>query len=94
MLKDEETAELLWDRAATDQPTTMDTVGWTPERELLTTIVDVLSEMHATLIQVNTKDGKRPPVERMSRPTSIFEKIEHKQAVEAHRERVRKLIGG
>lgn len=66
--------------------------GWTPERELLATIVDVLTELHATLIQANSEKGKRPPVQHLPRPWTVIEKVETKKAVAEHRERVKLFL--
>lgn len=69
----------------------MNTLGWTAERHLLATIVDTLGVIHATLVQVHSKEGKRPPVEPLRRPITIIDRIEAKQALAEHRERVRKM---
>jgi len=66
--------------------------GWTPERDLLTTIAEILNEMHATLIQANSEKGKRPATERMPRPWTAFEKVAAKQAYDEHKQRVRLFL--
>lgn len=66
-------------------------LGWTPERDLLTTICDVLQQIHATLVQVNSENGQRPDVKPMVRPRGVIEKVEAKQALIDHRERVKLL---
>lgn len=93
MVDDKESIELLAKQAPLEKPTKITAFGWTAERELLATIVDVLSEMHATLIQVNSEKGRRPAVEHVKRPTNVLDVIEHKQIMETHRELVAKLMG-
>jgi hypothetical protein len=66
--------------------------GWKIEHDLLSAIVDVLNNLHATLIQVNDEKGRRPDVQPMPRPTTAVEKVAARQAIEAHHERVAKLI--
>jgi hypothetical protein len=94
MMNDEESIELLKQQTPADKPSDMDILGWTAERELLTTIVDVLAQIHATLIQVHSEGHKRPPVEPMRRPVTVLDKVEAKRAIEDHRELVRKLLPG
>lgn len=67
-------------------------VGWTYERELLTLIVDVLNQMHATIVQANSTDGKRPAVEMLKRPITALNKIEARQTARDHQERVAKFL--
>lgn len=67
-------------------------LGWTPERELLTTICDLLAQLHATLIQVNTTNGRRPDVTPLRRPSTALDRIQAKADREAHRERVRLFL--
>ena len=64
-------------------------LGWSFEVSLLATIIDVLSEMHATLAQAHSKDGKRPHVEHIERPTSLADKAEAQLAIIEHRRRVK-----
>lgn len=68
-------------------------LGWTTEVSLLATIVDVLSEMHATLIQVNSKDSRRPSVTHVNRPSSALDRIEAKLAISEHKRRVKAWTG-
>lgn len=68
-------------------------LGWTAELNLLATIVDVLSEVHATLIQINSEGHKRPPVAHLPRPVSAVAKVEAKQALTEHKQRVKAWTG-
>lgn len=90
LLEDEETAASLSERS---EHTTgsFGMVGWTYERELLTTICDLLLQLHATFIQANSEDGHRPPVDPMPRPKTALDRVEARMAREAHRQRVRLL---
>lgn len=74
--------------------TTFGLLGWTYERELLTLIVDVLNQMHATMVQVNSADGKRPAVEMLRRPVTALNKVEAQQEILDHQERVAKFLPG
>jgi hypothetical protein len=74
--------------------TTFGFLGWTYERELLTLIVDVLNQMHATMVQVNSADGKRPSVEMLRRPVTALNKVEAQQGILEHQERVAKFLPG
>lgn len=67
--------------------------GWTYERELLTTVVDVLGQIHATLVQVNSENGRRPVVEPLKRPRTALDRVEAKRAVAEHEQRVRQWLG-
>jgi hypothetical protein len=91
-MNDEESIELLRRQASEVKKPELSILGWTPERDLLATAVDVLNEMHATLIQINSKDAKRPPVVHMRRPVTALDRIEAKQIAEDHKERVRKFL--
>lgn len=91
VMSDADSVVELLERSGTE-PTTFGTLGWTYERELLTLIVDILNQMHATLVQVNSDNGKRPPVEPMRRPVTVLDKVEAQQGLLAHQERVRKFL--
>lgn len=93
-MDDTESIELLAKQDPTDNPTRITALGWTAERELLATIIDVLSEMHATLIQVNSEGAKRPSVDHVRRPVNVMERIERKQALADHEALVSKMMGG
>jgi hypothetical protein len=67
--------------------------GWTTDHDLLTTVIDVLNSLHATLVQVNSEKGQRPDVKPMPRPETAIERVEAKQAIDEHLERVRKFLG-
>lgn len=85
MTDEDSVAELLkrQDIDGDDAPP-MSFVDWTPERDLLTTIADILNQLHATLVAVNSEKGKRPDIDPLPRPTSVVEKVEHKQIKELH----------
>lgn len=70
----------------------MPLAGWTTDHELLTTIIDILNHLHATLIQVNDEKGRRPDVQPMPRPITALAKVEVRQAVAHHRELVAKFL--
>lgn len=74
-----------------DRPGTFGLTGWTFERELLTAIVDAVNQLHATLIQVNSSDGKRPKTAPLPRPTTALDRIAIEQERSEHRARVRLL---
>lgn len=74
-----------------ERPAGFGLVGWTFERELLTAAVDALNQLHATLIQVNSDDGKRPKVESLPRPTTALDRMARDEELTAHRNRVRLL---
>lgn len=90
-MDDPESVELIsqemHNRAGESQRPTM--LGWTAELNLLATIVDVLSEMHATLIQINSEGNKRPTVVHIERPVTAIERVESKLAIVEHRRRVK-----
>lgn len=91
-MNDEESIELLRRQVSEVKKPELSILGWTPERDLLANAVDVLNEMHATLIQINSKDAKRPPVVHIRRPVTALDRIEAKQIAEDHKERVRKFL--
>lgn len=84
-------AELLGNRDASAQYD-MPLVGWTTDHDLLTTIIDVLNNLHATLIQVNDGKGRRPDVAPLPRPATALAKVEAKQLIENHRRLVAMLL--
>ncbi|GAY12033.1 hypothetical protein [Pseudonocardia sp. N23] len=53
----------------------MSLVGWTPERELLTELVQAVRAMHSTLIGVNSKSGKGPEVPKPRRPRTLVDDL-------------------
>lgn len=91
-MADADSVSELLKRSGADNIATFGMLDWTHDRELLTLIVDVLNQMHATLVQVNSSDGKRPAVEPMRRPVTVLDKIEAQQNIEDHRERVAKFL--
>jgi hypothetical protein len=91
-MNDTDSVEILQKRKKPAEETQLTTLGWTAERDLLTSIVEVLAHIHATLIQVHSKEGKRPDVEPLRRPHTIVDRVEARQAWEEHRERVSKML--
>lgn len=87
---DESVIEML--NRSVEASTAFGTLDWTHERELLTLIVDVLNQLHATIIQVNSEKGKRPAIDPMPRPVTVLNKIETQQNIAAHQERVKKFL--
>ena len=94
MMEDDESIKLLQKHTGKTIHTRPSILGWTSERDLLATIVDAISEMHATLIQANSKDAKRPPVVYIKRPVSAMDKVEARLATEEHQDRVKKFLPG
>lgn len=58
-----------------DEEPRMSLVGWTPERELLTDLVQAVQHMHATLIAVNSQKGKAPDVPEPRRPRTLVDEL-------------------
>lgn len=87
---DDSVAEML--NRPVSESASFGTLDWTHERELLTLIVDVLNQLHATIIQVNSDKGKRPAIDPMPRPVTVLNKVETQQNMAAHQERVRKFL--
>ena len=92
-MEDGDSVVELLKRSGTE-PTTFGLLGWTHERELLTLIVDILNQTHATIVQANSDDGKRPAVEMMRRPVTILNKVAAQQEILDHQERVAKFLPG
>lgn len=95
-MADEDSVAELLKRQSTDgdDAPPMSFVDWTPERDLLTTIADILNQLHATLVAVNSKKGDRPNIEPLPRPISVVEKVERKQIKEMHNDIVSKFLPG
>lgn len=49
--------------------------------EVLTTVIDELRELHATLIAVNSRKGRRPKVTRAPRPETAVMRLEKDRSV-------------
>lgn len=94
VLADEESVAELLSTEDNDKKVEMSLAGWTTDHDLLSTIIDVLNHMHATLVQVNTENGKRPDVRPMQRPGTAIERVEARQALEEHRKRVAQWTPG
>jgi hypothetical protein len=91
-MSDPESAAMI-SKELVDKPSKPTTLGWTAELNLLATIVDVLSEVHATLIQINSEGHKRPTVAHVPRPVSVIDRIESKLAIAEHKKRVQAWLG-
>lgn len=79
--------EQLLERRGEEKPG-IPLVGWTTTHELLATVVDVLNHLLATLVQVHDEQGRRPDVSPMARPVTALDRVEARQARDAHRRRV------
>lgn len=88
----ESVTELLRNMGTRTEKTTFGLLGWTYERELLTLIVDVLNQLHATTVQAHSVDGKRPAVEMLKRPVTALNRVEAQQEILDHQERVAKFL--
>lgn len=95
-MSDEDSVAELLKRQSTDgdDAPPMSFVDWTPERDLLTTIGDILNQLHATLIAANSKNGDRPSTDPLPRPVSVVEKVERRQIIELHDDIVSKFLPG
>lgn len=95
-MTDEDTlAELLKRQGIDgDDVPPMSFVDWTPERDLLTTIADILNQLHATLVAANSERGKRPDIDALPRPASVVEKVERRQIKELHNSIVAQFLPG
>lgn len=94
VLADEESMEqVLSQEDNAESKSAIPLAGWTTDHDLLTTVIDVLNSLHATLVQVNSEKGQRPDVKPMPRPETAIERVEAKQAIDEHLERVRKFLG-
>ena len=59
---------------------------------LLSTLVDAVVEMHATLIAANSKGGKRPKVNHAPRPVTAVMRVEKQRTRSVLAEIERKLL--
>jgi hypothetical protein len=84
--------ELLARGDGDDEEPRLSFVDWTPERDLLTTIADILNGIHATLIQVNDERGRRPDIGALPRPTTVIEKVEKQQIIALHQSIVAQFL--
>lgn len=87
----ESAAELM---AAGDGGSSFGWVGWTHERELLSTLIDAVRDMHATLIQVHSGGKDRPTMPLMRRPTTALDRVEARQLRVEHEQRVSMWLPG
>lgn len=84
---DDDIAEAIADREPDTTELRMTTAGWTPERSLLTCLVDAVGYLTAVTIAVNSRNGKVPEVPRLPRPVTALER-HHERQVQAVREMV------
>jgi hypothetical protein len=92
MMEDPEAVERLMQRSSGGDKKGLTLVGWRTEHDLLTTIIDLLNHLHATLIQVNDEKGRRPDVTLMPRPGTALTKVEAKKAIQQHRDLVARFL--
>lgn len=73
---DDEMAARLLDAETDEEPRRrhLTLVDWTPERELLTSVAESVRDLHATLLAVNSKDGKRKAPPPLPRPRTAVER--------------------
>lgn len=94
VLADEESVEQILSRKDADETKpSIPLAGWTTDHDLLSTVVDVLNNLHATLIQVNSEKGQRPDVKPMRRPETAIDRVATRRDIEEHLDRVRKFTG-
>jgi hypothetical protein len=60
----------------------MDMVGWTPERELLSGILEAVLRQTAWLVGVHGKDHKVPKVNPLPRPRTAIERVRRRREEE------------
>lgn len=75
-----------------DPPRTSALVSeWSPERESLASIYDVLAALYAVMVKIN---GGDPPTLQHPRPLTAWQRLEHRRHFEAHRDLVSRLLPG
>jgi hypothetical protein len=94
VMTDEDSVKQLLNRVDGDKSPPMSYVGWTPERDLLTTIADILNGIHATLVQVNDERGNRPDIDPLPRPTTVIDRVERIQTIELYDSIVSQFLPG
>ena len=65
--------------------------GWTPERALLTALVDAVRQLTAITIAVNSENGKVPDFPQLPRPVTGIERA-REQAEERRREQAKNAL--
>lgn len=63
---------------------------WTHERELLSLLIDEVRSMHGTVY--SSAGGKNFPTKPMPRPVTALQRVERRQKLDRHKERVRLVI--
>lgn len=87
LLDNEEDAAAL---LADGEPSSFGMRDWTHERDLLSTLIDEVRLMHATLY--SSHGGKNFPFKPMPRPVTALQRVDRRQKLDRHRERVRLVI--
>lgn len=92
---DDDLAEQLADRAEGESAQAwMTMLGWTPERALLTALVEAVGDLTAITIAVNSEGGKVPDAPRLPRPALALDRIEKRRAEQAREALLDKLLPG
>lgn len=66
--------------------------GWTPERSLLTALIDAVRHLTAVTVAVNSQDGKVPDVPPLPRPVTGIDRAEHRKRDRAREAFLAKLL--
>lgn len=92
---DEDLAEQLAGRVEAGTPAArMTMLGWTPERALLTALVEAVGSLTAITIAVNSEDDKAPDVPRLPRPVLALDRIQDRRRDTAREAFLNKLLPG
>lgn len=83
---EEDAAELL----ARGTPKSFGMKDWTFERELLSALIDEVRQMHSTLYSAH--GGKNFPYKPMPRPVTALDRIERREKLARHEQRVRLVL--
>lgn len=65
---------------------------WTPERALLTVIVEWLQALYSITVAANSTNGKGPPVKPMPRPVTAVDRWEKRRSTEIGRSLLAQLL--
>jgi hypothetical protein len=82
ILDDEELAERIAEQPASSS---FGMHEWTPERALLTVMVDWLQAIYSITVAANSKNGKGPPVKPLPRPVTAVDRLEQRRRLEMGR---------
>jgi hypothetical protein len=72
---DDELAEKFLDLDDGSPPSPLGFYEWTPERDLLTHLVEAVSRLHAWQVGVHSRDHKVPKVPPLPRPRSALDRV-------------------